>query len=99
MFPTAGAPPPEAPERGDDVPGQCRSGGWPLTNFSTQQPQTLPRGKCRVDIMTHLTGGHTGLVVRVVRDPWPRQPPGICMESVSVVQTAKGTKSCDEDRQ
>ena len=52
-----------------------------------------------MDIVVHSTGRHAGLVVGVVRGPWPRQPLGIHMESASIVQTAKGTKSHDGGRQ
>ena len=49
--------------------------------------------------MGHSTGRHTSLVAGTTIGPWPRWPLGIHMESASIIQSAKGMKSCDGGRQ
>ena len=97
--PAAGAPLPEALEWGGDVFGQCRSRGWLPTIFDASQPWTFPQAKCRMDIVACLTGRHASLVEGAARGPWPWWQLGIHVESTSIIQSAKDTKSCVGGRQ
>ena len=37
-----------------------------------------------------MTARHASLVVGSQRGPWPRQPPGVCMEGAGILQGAQG---------